>query len=276
MQLDIGQGALNLMVKEFRVSEVFGPTVQGEGRNIGIPCYFIRLGGCDFRCTWCDTPHAVLPELVARLPKMTPEAIYLTLKGCFPQGIRTADWVVLTGGNPALLDLEELVNILHGDRFKLMLETQGTVYNKWLSLIDDLCVSPKPPSAGNITERSVLADFLSHWAHPLYGHIPYGQKTLPYLKLVVFNEEDYQYARQVRIDHPSLEMFLSVGNSDPSLPTVGNPTPTGDKTPIEILRHQLCRKYQVLVEQCLTDKIMRDVRVFPQLHVLSWGNERRR
>ena len=45
-----------------RVSEIFGPTVQGEGPQIGCPTYFIRTGGCDYRCSWCDTPYAVFSD----------------------------------------------------------------------------------------------------------------------------------------------------------------------------------------------------------------------
>ena len=42
-----------------RVSEIFGPTIQGEGALIGLPTVFVRTGGCDFRCSWCDSLHAV-------------------------------------------------------------------------------------------------------------------------------------------------------------------------------------------------------------------------
>ena len=40
------------------VSEVFGPTLQGEGPHAGRPCHFIRLGGCNLSCSWCDTPYS--------------------------------------------------------------------------------------------------------------------------------------------------------------------------------------------------------------------------
>jgi len=44
---------------EIRVSEIFGPTIQGEGALIGQPTVFVRTGGCDYRCSWCDSLHAV-------------------------------------------------------------------------------------------------------------------------------------------------------------------------------------------------------------------------
>ena len=49
-------------MKKVRVSEIFGPTVQGEGPLIGKPTVFVRTGGCDYRCNWCDTLYAVLPK----------------------------------------------------------------------------------------------------------------------------------------------------------------------------------------------------------------------
>ena len=42
-----------------RISEIFGPTIQGEGALIGQPTVFVRTGGCDYRCSWCDSLHAV-------------------------------------------------------------------------------------------------------------------------------------------------------------------------------------------------------------------------
>jgi 7-carboxy-7-deazaguanine synthase len=50
------------MKERIRISEIFGPTIQGEGPLIGRPTVFVRTGGCDYRCSWCDTLYAVLPE----------------------------------------------------------------------------------------------------------------------------------------------------------------------------------------------------------------------
>ena len=47
-----------------KVVETFGPTIQGEGPYAGRVCHFVRFGGCDYRCTWCDSMHAVDPGLV--------------------------------------------------------------------------------------------------------------------------------------------------------------------------------------------------------------------
>ena len=58
-----------------RISEIFGPTVQGEGALIGRPTVFVRTGGCDYRCSWCDTLYAVLPEYRHDWRPMAPDAI---------------------------------------------------------------------------------------------------------------------------------------------------------------------------------------------------------
>lgn len=53
------------------ISEIFGPTVQGEGALIGVPTVFVRTGGCDFRCSWCDTLYAVEPQFKSQWQAMT-------------------------------------------------------------------------------------------------------------------------------------------------------------------------------------------------------------
>jgi organic radical activating enzyme len=54
------------MKERIRISKIFGPTIQGEGPLIGRPIVFVRTGGCDYRCSWCDTLYAVLPEYRGR------------------------------------------------------------------------------------------------------------------------------------------------------------------------------------------------------------------
>lgn len=246
-------------MKKFRVAEIFGPTIQGEGRHIGIPCYFIRFGGCDYRCVWCDSPHAVLPALVAELPSMAEEEILHHLQK-LPGRAR---WVVYSGGNPALFDLYLLTTHLQSKGYSVMIETQGTVWKDWLEIVDEVCVSPKPPSSHNTTNQKVLGKFLSK------------STTRTYLKIVVFNEEDYRYAKRTHQAFSDYEMFLSVGNLDGTLPTVSNPNP---KYPSDYRNSTtlLLNKTRALMERVARDEDMRDVRVLPQLHVLAWGNVRGR
>src|SRR3954470_24432474 len=80
------------------VVEIFGPTIQGEGAEAGLATHFVRFGGCDFRCAWCDTMYAVEPAAVRRnAERLSTEEIVerVEVLGGAPR------WVTLSGGNPA-------------------------------------------------------------------------------------------------------------------------------------------------------------------------------
>jgi 7-carboxy-7-deazaguanine synthase len=246
----------------FRVAEIFGPTIQGEGRNVGIPCHFVRFGGCDFRCSWCDTPHAVLPEMVRQLPKVDEYTIYRKVAS-LPSDAR---WVVFTGGNPALLSLSNLIDIFHKGHFKVMLETQGSVYRDWFSKIDDLCFSPKPPSAGNTTDLDNLERIFDRMVGAPY----------PYLKVPIFTDEDLDYAEDVVARFaPEFEVFLSIGNDDPALPTVANPWPTVTYEDQRWTTAKVLDNFEMVLSKVLDQRPkLQQCQIFPQQHVLLWGNER--
>lgn len=265
------------MNKRFRVAEVFGPTIQGEGRNVGMPCYFVRFGGCDYRCVWCDSPHAVLPDEVNQLKKCTEWEIlheFDHLEGMSPT------WVVLSGGNPGLLNLNHLIDLLHTRKHKVMLETQGSVFREWFGKVDDLCFSPKPPSSGMKWDFKLFDEIIirtiasqSQWA------IAEERKEflLPYLKVPVFTDEDLEFAANVKFCWPNLELFLSIGNDDPYLPTVGNPRPGVRAEGNQPIAAEIVLENQrEWTEKVLTDQRFDGVRIFSQQHVLLWGNERGR
>src|SRR4051794_1846788 len=98
--------AVRARARGFPVVEVFGPTIQGEGPQAGRPAYFVRFGGCDFRCRWCDSTHAVEPAAVHRAPRLSSAGLLGRLRE-LAGGPRL---VVLTGGNPALLELGPVVD----------------------------------------------------------------------------------------------------------------------------------------------------------------------
>lgn len=250
-------------MKKFRVAEIFGPTIQGEGRHVGVPCYFLRFGGCDYRCLWCDSFHAVLPEHVRLLPRLVEDEIIEALV----ELPATAQWVVYSGGNPALFDLTQLTEDLHEGGYSVMVETQGTLYKPWLRLVDEVCVSPKGPSAGIGThEQSLerLCDFMA--CEGMLDHHSI------YLKIPIFSEEDYAFARDVRRIFPGVEMFLSVGNPLP--PRAGVLQDTSNA----LLRTTLLTRTEELARKVLEERdlLMSTVRIFPQQHVLVWGNARAR
>src|SRR3954464_167518 len=82
--------------KRIGVVEIFGPTIQGEGPLAGSKTMFVRLGGCDYRCTSCDSLHAVIPSAVKK------HARYLTAEEITDElvrlrGISGTEWVTLSG-----------------------------------------------------------------------------------------------------------------------------------------------------------------------------------
>src|SRR5690348_9395991 len=160
------------------VSEIFGVTIQGEGALIGKPSVFVRTGGCDYRCTWCDTLHAVLPEYRDEWPLMAPDEIMthvMELTGGKPVLIS------LSGGNPALQPLRSLIALGRRSGHSFALETQGSVPQEWFADLDWLVLSPKPPSSGMATDWNALAACLDAARE--------GPRCV--LKIVVFDDADY-------------------------------------------------------------------------------------
>src|SRR5581483_7873939 len=124
-QRDAGQlGGIPALKDLIRVSEIFGPTIQGEGPLIGKPTVFVRTGGCDYRCAWCDTLYAVLPEYRDEWTLQTADEIIArvdALAGGHPV------LVSLSGGNPALQPLAGLIARGRARGHRFALETQGSV-----------------------------------------------------------------------------------------------------------------------------------------------------
>ena len=192
------------MREKIVVSEIFGPVVQGEGALIGRPTLFVRTGGCDFRCAWCDTLYAVLPEYRADWTPMSAETIVARLNelcGGKPM------LVTLSGGNPALQPLQPLLESGHAAGYHFALETQGSVAREWFADLDYLVLSPKPPSSGMVMNWQRLDDCIqaAQSANPPQSS----------LKIVVFDEEDYQFSRQVGARYPATSVYLQVGNPAP-------------------------------------------------------------
>lgn len=138
-------------------------TLQGEGYHQGKAAYFIRLGGCDVGCVWCDVkesweadkhPLFAIADLVAEVKK-TPTEI-----------------VVITGGEPLLYNLDGLTRQLQSAGLKTNIETSGSspLSGSW----DWICLSPKKFKA------------------PLPEILPRAHE----LKIVVFNKSDFDWAEK--------------------------------------------------------------------------------
>ncbi|MEG1759767.1 MAG: 7-carboxy-7-deazaguanine synthase QueE [Alistipes sp.] len=107
-------------------------TIQGEGFHAGKPAYFIRLGGCDVGCRWCDAKYTWNPKLY---PPVAVETIVTRATTCPAQAI------VITGGEPLLYPLDLLTAELQKKGLTVFLETSGT--HPFSGNFDWVCLSPK-------------------------------------------------------------------------------------------------------------------------------------
>lgn len=131
---DIEPGIMLPLVEHFY-------TLQGEGYHTGKAAYFIRIGGCDVGCSWCDSRFSWNPQLHP-LVSISKIASYVTDS--------QADSVVITGGEPLMWDMGPLTTMLKDNGIKTFLETSGAyeLTGNW----DWICLSPKKnmPPVGNI------------------------------------------------------------------------------------------------------------------------------
>jgi 7-carboxy-7-deazaguanine synthase len=231
------------------VLEIFGPTVQGEGMTIGQKTMFIRTAGCDYQCSWCDSAFTWNGTEKQNINWMTAEEIWNTL---YELGGDTFSHITISGGNPALLPtLGPVVDFLKEKGITLALETQGSKWQSWLPLIDEVTLSPKPPSSGMDTDFTMLENIIDQLKnHPKVC-----------LKIVIFDEKDLAYAETVHQRFPQLPFYLQVGNS-------------WLEADDESLLQYLLKRYEWLIDQVMKSTVFKNVKVLPQLHAYVWGNKR--
>ena len=138
-------------------------TIQGEGYHTGKAAYFIRLGGCDVGCHWCDVKESWDAELH---PLTSADTIVENAKK------HPSQTVVITGGEPLLYNLTYLTEQLKAAGIKIFLETSGayplTGYWDWI------CLSPKKFKGPRQEVLSAAGE----------------------LKVIVFNKSDFKWAEE--------------------------------------------------------------------------------
>ena len=154
-------------------------TLQGEGFHQGRAAYFVRLGGCDVGCVWCDVKDSW--DANAH-PKMTVDEIVNTvINNSSPK----KGLVVITGGEPLMHDLTQLTTSLQTAGFETNIETSGAypLSGNW----NWICLSPKKFKA------------------PLPSVIPFANE----LKVVVFNKSDFEWAEKYAAQvSPACKLYL--------------------------------------------------------------------
>lgn len=144
-------------------------TLQGEGQYAGQAAYFIRLGGCDVGCVWCDVKESW--DANAH-PKMSvDELVQIALA-------HPGRLAVITGGEPAMYDLSPLADALHAAGFRVHIETSGAYEIK--GDIDWITLSPKK------------------FKFPLDASLAKADE----LKVVVFNKSDFKWAEEHKTKVP--------------------------------------------------------------------------
>lgn len=151
------------------VNEIFGPTIQGEGKNAGKPVAFLRLAGCNLHCIWCDTPHTwnwtgtkfAHPDKFDKsqeVHKMTPNQIWQKLLATKMKSL------VISGGEPFLQQarLIPLLEILKANNWFVEVETNGTIapIEQFQQLVDQINCSPKLKSSLDSEKLRIRPDAL--------------------------------------------------------------------------------------------------------------------
>jgi 7-carboxy-7-deazaguanine synthase len=161
-------------------------TIQGEGFHQGRAAYFIRLGGCDVGCVWCDVkeswdakkhPEYSVDEIIGKA--------FAEISALESPDSAVRPIAVITGGEPLMHDCNELTDRLHNESFKTHIETSGAwpLSGHW----DWICLSPKKFKA------------------PLPEILPLANE----LKIVVFNQSDFAWAEEyAALVSPGCKLFL--------------------------------------------------------------------
>ena len=128
---------------KYDLVEIF-ESLQGEGRNSGRPCVFVRFAGCNLKCPWCDTD--VTKRFSLSLAELVAEV----------KGFK-AKSVILTGGEPTIQNgMPELVARLKDEGYWIGVETNGLVGADWLQFVDYVACSPKAECAARYDGNETL------------------------------------------------------------------------------------------------------------------------
>jgi 7-carboxy-7-deazaguanine synthase len=258
------------MLKEgkIQVMELFGPTIQGEGIMSGTITHFLRTGGCSLRCSWCDSLFAVLPELVLKYRTLMTTDDIIHAISALPH----APYITFTGGDPAIQDrLGDIIPAMNSMGIRVAVETQGMFFPEWFNNCDVLTFSPKGPSSGNPVDTDDLIEYLIG-----LGRL---RTKLVCIKVVVFNEEDFEYAMHLYEALPAFyydAFYFTAGTplSDKSIEELDD-TEVIAKSQERILDvvHNQTQVAEMLLKAARISKFNDKVRVGCQQHVLLWPNK---
>ena len=228
-------------ISPLKVAEIFY-SVQGEGMLVGVPSVFLRLSGCNLRCTWCDTPYA----------SWEPEGDEMWL-GTVLADVRSrgSTHVVVTGGEPMISPMISLLTSrLKELGLHITIETAGTVYQS--VTCDLMSISPK------------LANSTPHqreegkWAAQ-HDRLRYQPEVLT--KLMADHKYQLKFVVSAEEDLKEIEAVVEETGADRSRVML---MPEGTST------ETITERAAWIVEICKRERF----RYSPRLHIDIWGDKR--
>jgi 7-carboxy-7-deazaguanine synthase len=162
-----------------QITEIY-KSLQGESTHAGLPCLFVRLTGCNLRCSWCDSEYAFYGGR-----KMTPEEVFAEVEQLSPHG----GLVEITGGEPMLQEREvvPLMRQLVEGGYQVLLETSGErpldrVPAGVIKIVDVKCPNSGEPDTFRVENLETLSD-------------------RDEIKFVLSDRADYEFARDFTQRH---------------------------------------------------------------------------
>lgn len=168
-----------------KINEIF-KSIQGESTYAGLPCTFVRLAGCNLRCTYCDTNYAYYngkeisdEEIIAKIDEY---------------GVK---FVEFTGGEPLLQEeTPKLIKTLLDKGYEVLIETNGSICIGCLDKRLNIIMDYKTPRSG-MSERMRIKNF------------EFLKKT-DQIKFVLMDESDYIWAKDIIVSNNLIEKFDNI------------------------------------------------------------------
>jgi 7-carboxy-7-deazaguanine synthase len=178
------------------ITEIF-KSIQGEGTRAGLPCIFVRLTGCNLRCTWCDTAYAFHGGKKMSVQEVAARVDELSGRGADGNLAATTPLVELTGGEPLLQEeIYSLAENLLAAGYTVMMETSGERYvgrlpSEVIKIVDVKCPDSGEPDTFEMRNLEAM-----------------GKQDE--VKFVISTRRDYEFARSFIAQHHLAECVKQV------------------------------------------------------------------
>ena len=169
------------------ITEIF-KSIQGEGTRAGLPCIFVRLTGCNLRCTWCDTAYAFHGGKKMNVDEVLARVDELAGRSEMPGSQTSVPLVELTGGEPLLQDeIVPLAEKLLAAKYEVMIETSGERFignlpKEVVKIVDVKCPDSGEPDTFEMRNLEALSENDE-------------------VKFVLATRRDYEFARDFTAHH---------------------------------------------------------------------------